>query len=79
MKAGCTQYNEKYQPKFIFVIGTKRHFKKFFAYRNGRLENLSPGSVINKKFIRADCPEFFMMSHYPLKVFIFSFFGYCDV
>uniref|UniRef100_A0A915DY74 Piwi domain-containing protein n=1 Tax=Ditylenchus dipsaci TaxID=166011 RepID=A0A915DY74_9BILA len=52
---------------FLFVIGTKRHFKKFFAVRNGRVENLAPGSVISEKMVREDCPEFFMQSHYPLK------------
>lgn len=74
MKAGCAEYDVNYNPKFIFVIGTKRHFKKFFALRNGRFENLAPGSVICDKFVRADCPEFFMMSHYPLKVLVFVIF-----
>ena len=26
-----------------------------------------PGSVIATKYVRVDCPEFFMQSHYPLK------------
>lgn len=67
MREGCKQYNFNYNPKFVYVIGTKRHFKKFFAVHE-RIENLMPGSVIATKFVREDCPEFFMMSHYPLKV-----------
>lgn len=42
--------------------------KKFFSIRGGSVENLAPGSVISTKVVREDCPEFFMQSHYPLKV-----------
>lgn len=27
-----------------------------------------PGSVVDQKFVREDCPELFMQSHYALKV-----------
>lgn len=67
IRRGCTMACATYKPQITFVIGTKRHFKKFFAMRDGRIENLAPGSVITEKFVRADCPEFFMQSHYPLK------------
>lgn len=40
----------------MFVIGTKRHFKRFMVERNGRLENMAPGSVVEEKFTRTDCP-----------------------
>jgi hypothetical protein len=36
--------------------------------RNGVVQNLAPGSVISEKMVRQDCREFFMQSHYPLKV-----------
>lgn len=68
MKAGFAEFDSNYHPKFIFVVGTKRHFKKFFIYKDGRCQNLPPGSVICEKIVREDCPEFFMQSHYPLKV-----------
>lgn len=68
IKRGCLQYSGgTYLPQILFVIGTKRHFKKFFANRNGAFQNLAPGSVITDRFTREDCPEFFMQSHYPLK------------
>lgn len=67
MREGCRMYRRNYFPKFVYVIGTKRHFKKFFVQHN-RIENLTPGSVISTKFVREDCPEFFLMSHFPLKV-----------
>jgi len=69
IKLGCTdKYGDAYRPKFIVVIGTKRHFKRFFTFRDGSFQNLDPGSVIAEKFVREDVPEFFMQSHYPLKV-----------
>lgn len=69
LRAGCQQYRAGYEPKFVYVIGTKRHFKKFFAVHE-RVENLTPGSVIYSKFVREDCPEVFMQSHFPLKVIL---------
>lgn len=27
LKEGCRMYDEAYTPKFMFVVGTKRHFK----------------------------------------------------
>lgn len=68
LRAGCLKYKVGYKPKFVYIIGTKRHFKKFFAVHE-RVENLTPGSVICTKFVREDFPEFFMQSHYPLKVY----------
>jgi len=68
IRDGCREYDPAYQPKFCFVIGTKRHFKKFFALNaQGAVENLEPGSVIGSKVVRVDCPEFYMQSHCPLK------------
>ncbi|KAI1703881.1 piwi domain-containing protein [Ditylenchus destructor] len=68
IRKGCQMACSSYKPEITFVIGTKRHFKRFFAMRDGRVENLAPGSVITEKFVRADCPEFFMQSHFPLKI-----------
>ncbi|KAL3101146.1 hypothetical protein niasHS_001606 [Heterodera schachtii] len=67
LKMGCMDYDESYKPKFMFVVGTKRHFKKFFMVHDGTVVNLTPGSVINEKMVRPDIPEFFMQSHYPKK------------
>jgi len=68
IRDGCMmKYGEGYHPRFIVVIGTKRHFKKFFTFRDDSFQNLEPGSVIGVKFVREDVPEFWMQSHYPLK------------
>jgi hypothetical protein len=72
-KIGCLNYDENYKPKFMFVVGTKRHFKKFFMVRDDQIVNLTPGSVINEKMVRPDFPEFFMQSHFPIKVTILIF------
>jgi len=76
IRDGCMmKYGEGYRPRFIVVIGTKRHFKKFFTFRNDSFQNLDPGSVITEKFVREDVPEFWMQSHYPLKVGLQGFNG----
>nr|CAD2172651.1 unnamed protein product [Meloidogyne enterolobii] len=66
-KIGCLHYDENYKPKFMFVVGTKRHFKKFFMVHEDKIVNLTPGSVINEKIVRPELPEFFMQSHFPIK------------
>ena len=69
LKEGCKDFCPTYNPKFIFVIATKRHNKRFFAMTpDGRADNLEPGSVIDSGAVRQDVPEFFMQSHYPLQV-----------
>lgn len=72
-KIGCLHYDENYKPKFMFVVGTKRHFKKFFMVHEDKIVNLIPGSVINEKIVRPELPEFFMQSHFPIKVTIVDF------
>uniref|UniRef100_A0A915EF94 Piwi domain-containing protein n=1 Tax=Ditylenchus dipsaci TaxID=166011 RepID=A0A915EF94_9BILA len=54
-------------PKFVFVIVTKRHNKRFFAKDQNNVVNTTPGSVIDRIVVRPDVPEFFMQSHRPLK------------
>jgi hypothetical protein len=67
LQDGCELYCKGYKPKFVFVIGTKRHYKRFMVERNGRIENMAPGSVVEEKFTRTDCPEFYMQSHFPIQ------------
>ena len=69
LKEGCQEYDPNYNPKFIFIIATKRHNKRFFTIGpNGRAENLEPGSVIYAGPVRQDVTEFFMQSHFPFQV-----------
>jgi len=72
LKKGCADYNPGYRPKFIFTIVSKRHQKRFFNQYQDRGQmvctNPVPGSVIDKKMVRPDVPEFWMQSHKPLKV-----------
>uniref|UniRef100_A0A915DKG8 Piwi domain-containing protein n=1 Tax=Ditylenchus dipsaci TaxID=166011 RepID=A0A915DKG8_9BILA len=44
IKRGSAEFDSEYHPKFVFVIGTKRHFKKFFTFHEGIFQNLAPGS-----------------------------------
>uniref|UniRef100_A0A914IDR2 Piwi domain-containing protein n=1 Tax=Globodera rostochiensis TaxID=31243 RepID=A0A914IDR2_GLORO len=72
LKAGCYEYDQRYTPKFVMIVGTKRHYKKFFAedeHDGGRsfAQNLVPGSVIQEKVCRADITEFFLQPHAPIQ------------
>lgn len=55
------------------VVGTKRHFKKFFTEVNERggglprVENLDPGTVIEDRITRPDISEFFLQPHKPMQ------------
>lgn len=73
IRIGCSQHDPKYKPQFFLLIGTKRHFKRFFIDggfgEGGRplTQNLPPGSVIDRKIVRADLTEFYIHPHYPIK------------
>ncbi|KAH7705857.1 CSR-1 protein [Aphelenchoides avenae] len=75
LRNGCQQYNAGYMPMFVFVVGTKRHFKRLFAERDGKICNLLPGSVVDGSLQkdgclgvdRPDCPEFYMVPHAPVR------------
>jgi eukaryotic translation initiation factor 2C len=67
IRQGCTEYKATYHPKIVYIVTTKRHNKRFFLQANAGVANLEPGSVVDRKVVRADCPEFFMQSHIPLK------------
>uniref|UniRef100_A0A914KTD7 Piwi domain-containing protein n=1 Tax=Meloidogyne incognita TaxID=6306 RepID=A0A914KTD7_MELIC len=69
IKSGFELHNPKYMPKFVLVIGSKRHFKKFFAVGNDvdKAENMPPGSIIQEKVVRPDVFEFYLQSHFPIK------------
>uniref|UniRef100_A0A915N9C8 Piwi domain-containing protein n=1 Tax=Meloidogyne javanica TaxID=6303 RepID=A0A915N9C8_MELJA len=70
IRIGCKEYDPSYRPRFLLIVGTKRHFKKFFIENGPRLTdsaNLPPGSVIDQQIVRADLTEFYMQPHVPLK------------
>lgn len=51
------------------IIATKRHNKRFAKLEGQKIVNAEPGTVVDKKFMREDCLEFFMLSHFPIQVF----------
>uniref|UniRef100_A0A1I8BDP9 Piwi domain-containing protein n=1 Tax=Meloidogyne hapla TaxID=6305 RepID=A0A1I8BDP9_MELHA len=77
IKNGFALHNPDYSPKVVLVIGSKRHFKKFFAVdNNDKAENMPPGSIIHEKVVRPDVFEFYLQSHFPVQVvhFLCSFY-----
>ena len=67
LKRGCFEFKQDYKPKFIFIITTKRHHKRFFEGEGGTFDNPMAGSFIDNKVVRPDCIEFFMASHKAIK------------
>jgi eukaryotic translation initiation factor 2C len=56
-----------YKPKFVFIICTKRHHKRFFEGSKGDFANPQAGSFIENTFTRPDCIEFYMQCHKAIK------------
>jgi hypothetical protein len=55
-------------PKITFVIGTRRHNKRYFRLEpNGSVVSTKPEDVVNGTVTRQDIPEFFLQSHFPLQ------------
>jgi len=67
LKRGCFDFSQTYKPKFIFIITTKRHHKRFFEGEGGKFDNPMAGSFVDDKFVRPDCMEFFMACHKAIK------------
>ncbi|KAI6189405.1 Germ cell-expressed protein R06C7.1 [Aphelenchoides bicaudatus] len=57
----------KTHPKITFIVGTKRHNKRFFHFENGEISNTRPGDVVDTEVIRQDgISEFFLQTHHPI-------------
>uniref|UniRef100_A0AC34G0P7 Piwi domain-containing protein n=1 Tax=Panagrolaimus sp. ES5 TaxID=591445 RepID=A0AC34G0P7_9BILA len=67
IRQGFADFDPTYQPKFVFVICTKRHHKRFFEGSNNIFQNPQAGSFVENKFTRPDCIEFYMQCHKAIK------------
>ncbi|VDM43862.1 unnamed protein product [Toxocara canis] len=69
IKAGVRNYAEyvnetAYEPKYVVIIATKRHNKRFFLEQeNGYVGNTQPGTVVDHTVTRPDVTELFMQAH----------------
>lgn len=60
IKKACREFRPTWSPKFLVVIVTKRHRKRFL---DSKLVNAPVGSFVTDKVVRPDCIEFFMACH----------------
>uniref|UniRef100_A0A914YFT0 Piwi domain-containing protein n=1 Tax=Panagrolaimus superbus TaxID=310955 RepID=A0A914YFT0_9BILA len=67
IRQGFVDFDPNYKPKFVFVICTKRHHKRFFEGSKGEFANPQAGSFVENKFTRPDCIEFYMQCHKAIK------------
>jgi eukaryotic translation initiation factor 2C len=54
-------------PKVTFIVGTKRHSKRFFRIDQDGISNTKAGDVVNGGVTRQDIQEFFLQSHHPIQ------------
>jgi eukaryotic translation initiation factor 2C len=67
IREGFKDFDPKYKPKFVFIICTKRHHKRFFEGSKGDFANPQAGSFVENKFTRPDLIEFYMQCHKAIK------------
>uniref|UniRef100_A0A914CB47 Piwi domain-containing protein n=1 Tax=Acrobeloides nanus TaxID=290746 RepID=A0A914CB47_9BILA len=67
IKQAFYEFDPSYKPKFVMIISTKDHNKRFGKLEGQKVVNAEPGTVVDTKYNRADCLEFFMLAHHPLQ------------
>lgn len=73
IRQGCEKYAAGYKPKLVFIIGTKRHYKRIYegfydGSRDSKVYNLPPGSVVtDQRICRADVDQVFVLAHSPFR------------
>ncbi|KAH7726422.1 piwi domain-containing protein [Aphelenchoides avenae] len=67
IRQGCLDFNANFKPRFVLIIVSKRHNKRFWAKQGNRTVDTEPGSVVDTKIVRADVKEFYLQSHARLK------------
>lgn len=68
IREGFKDFKADYRPKFVVVVVSKRHWKRFFLQQGNRINETEPGTVIDTKIVRADMDEFYLQSHRALLV-----------
>lgn len=78
IREACQKVNPAYKPAVTFVVVQKRHHTRFFAIdqrdRNGRSENVPPGTVVDRDIVTKSLFDFFLCSHAGIQVNTNNFF-----
>ncbi|CAM9002892.1 unnamed protein product [Rhodiola kirilowii] len=57
----CKFLDEKWNPKFVFIVAQKNHHTKFF--QPGAPENVPPGTIIDSKICHPRNNDFYLCAH----------------
>lgn len=67
LREACQSINVAYKPAITFVVVQKRHHTRLFPVdqrdKNGRAENVPPGTIVDKTIVTKHLFDFFMCSH----------------
>ncbi|KAI1728077.1 piwi domain-containing protein [Ditylenchus destructor] len=64
IKRGFDDVDPDYDPKIMYIVCTKRHFKRMFKkLQNGSIDNPDPGSVLQDPFNSHYAKEVWMQAH----------------
>ncbi|CAJ0927231.1 unnamed protein product, partial [Mesorhabditis belari] len=69
LREACDEYLHGYNPKFVVIICTKRHNKRFAkiekSAQNWAISNPDALTVVDRNVVRTDLTEIFIQSHHP--------------
>jgi eukaryotic translation initiation factor 2C len=72
LREACQSINAAYKPAITFVVVQKRHHTRLFATeqrdRNGKAENVPPGTVVDSAIVTRSLFDFFLCSHVGIQV-----------
>ena len=67
IQQACTELGKGYQPRITFIVVQKRHHTRFFPVdprdRNGRGNNVPPGTIIEREITHSAEFDFYLCSH----------------
>ncbi|PVU87341.1 hypothetical protein BB559_006092 [Furculomyces boomerangus] len=63
IRRACKSLSDKYSPKLLYIVATKRHHMKFAMNINNRTDNCNPGLVVDNTIVSPVLTEFYLQSH----------------
>jgi eukaryotic translation initiation factor 2C len=67
LREACQSVNVAYKPAITFVVVQKRHHTRLFPIdqrdKNGRAENVPPGTIVDRTIVTKHLFDFFLCSH----------------
>ena len=72
IREACQKVNAAYKPAVTFVVVQKRHHTRLFPVdprdKNGRAENVPPGTLVDRDIVTKGLFDFFLCSHVGIQV-----------